>query len=281
MVGRAILGDFGEEEKGAPTLLNPLSEEQAVLRTTLLPGLTSVLVRNFHRQVRDMAVFELGKIFLLRPGEKLPVEGERLAVAAMGSTSAHWRRPYLSYDFYYMKGLFLTVFQILGLPEPEIVAAIHPAFHPGRCVAVHLSGTAVGFLGELHPSLCAKLGIPGPLAAGELDLNSVLSSAGGVPRYQSWSRVPAVERDLSLVVATSVPAGAVQDAIRRHGGALLQNISLFDLYVDDKIGPGTRSLTFNLLFGAQDRTLTDDEVNAAVQNIIAGLATEMGVGLRN
>ena len=280
MVSRGALGAFSGEGDGVLALLNPLSEEQAVLRTTLLPGLTGVLLKNFHRQVRDMAVFELGRIFLPRAGGKLPVEGERLAVEAMGSTPGHWQPGRRPYDFYYLKGLALAVFRVLGLPEPEMLPSTFPAFHPGRTASVLLDGTPAGFLGELHPSLLAEWGLTGPVAALELDLAVLWGKASGSLRYRPWARVPSVERDLAVVVSRTVPAGAVLDVIRRSGGALLQSASLFDVYEGDKVAPQARSLAFKLVFRAEDRTLTDEEVNGAVQNVVSGLASELQAKLR-
>jgi phenylalanyl-tRNA synthetase beta chain len=272
---------------GFLTLLNPLSEEQAVLRTTLLPGLVGVLVKNFHRQVRDMAVFELGRIFLPRPGEKLPREGERLAVAAMGASPVHWQAERRPYDFYYLKGLVLAVFRTLGLAQPEVAPTASPAFHPGRSAVVSLAGPAAagtppaGILGELHPSLAEELGLPGPVAALELDLDVLLGAAGEGVHYRPWPRFPAVDRDLAVVVNRAVPAGQVLDVIRRSGGALLQSVSLFDVYEGERIGPDARSLACKLVFQAPDRTLTDLDVNAAVQAVLAGLAAELQARLRS
>jgi len=277
LVAPAALAPFAAEEK-ALRLLNPLSEEQSVLRTSLLPGLVGVLVRNFHRQVRDMAVFELGRVFLPRPEEKLPAEGERLAAAVMGSPPPHWRGPRAAYDFYYLKGVLEAVFRALGLAEPEWVPASLPGFHPGRTAAVRVGDEEVGRLGELHPALLRELGLGGVVAALELDLGRL--PAVGVVSFRPLPRHPAVERDLAVVVRRDVPAGAVLETARRAGGATLREVSLFDVYEGGNLPPDSRSLACRLVFRADDRTLTDDEVNRAVDGIVAGLAAGFGARLR-
>jgi phenylalanyl-tRNA synthetase beta chain len=283
MVDGEFLSAFGGAPDAVLTLLNPLSGEQSVLRTTLLPGLVGVLVKNFNRQARDMAVFELGGIFLSRPGEKLPYEGGRLAVAAMGSSAPHWQGRRIPYDFYYLKGLALAVFRTLGLPEPEMSPGAPAAFHPGRSAAVLAGSRPAGALGELHPALSARFGLPPAVAAMELDLDILLgedwSPQGGV-RYRPQPRVPAVERDLAVVVNRARPAGAVLDVIRRRAGDLLESASLFDVYEGDRVAADERSLAFKLVFRAPDRTLTDPDVNAAVEAVLDGLTAELDARLR-
>ncbi|MBE3586705.1 MAG: phenylalanine--tRNA ligase subunit beta [Thermoanaerobacter sp.] len=265
----------------ALSLQNPLSVEQSIMRTMLLPGLLEVLARNFHRRVTSGAIFEVGRVFLPREGEALPEERPVLAAAAMGQGAAGWNRPPLPLDFYYLKGVLETLAARLGLPGLHLEREReNPAFHPGRTARVVVDGKTVGVLGELHPDVLEEYELDTRVCAFELDLASLLALTGGPPRYQPLPRLPGVRRDLALVVSREVPAADVLRVIRRAGGNLLRSVELFDVYEGEQVKEGCRSLAFSLLFQAGDRTLTDAEVTARIEAISGALVEELGAELR-
>ncbi|MBE3588388.1 MAG: phenylalanine--tRNA ligase subunit beta [Thermoanaerobacteraceae bacterium] len=263
-------------------LQNPLSEDQSVMRTMLLPGLVEVLQRNFNRRVTDGAIFEMGRVFLPGEGEPLPEERPVLAMAAMGTLPGGWNRAGTPLDFYYLKGVLETLGERMGLgrlvfqPERE-----NPAFHPGRTAYVQVNGERLGILGEIHPDVLESYGLDTRVTGCELDLQLLLSLAGAVPRYRPLPRFPAVERDLAVVVRRDIPAADVLRIIRKAGGHLLQSAQLFDVYEGEQIKEGHRSLAFALKFQAEDRTLTDEEVMAHTAAIAAALAKQLGAELRS
>lgn len=263
-------------------LQNPLSEDQSVMRTMLLPGLLEVLQRNFNRRVTDGAIFEIGRVFHPRVGEALPEERPVLAAAVMGKTPAGWNRESVTLDFYYLKGVLEVLAEKLGLPVPTFEREKqNPSFHPGRAALVKLKEDTLGILGELHPDVLEKYELDVRVTAFELDLNILLSLAGKPAKYRSLPRFPGVERDIAVVVRRDIPAGDVFRVIRKAGGPLLRSVQLFDVYEGKQVKEGHRSLAFALKFQADDRTLTDAEVLAHTAAISAALAKQLGAELRS
>ncbi|OAT79389.1 phenylalanine--tRNA ligase subunit beta [Desulfotomaculum copahuensis] len=271
----------GSERRQTLALQNPLSEEQSVMRTMLLPGLVEVLQRNFNRRVTDGAVFEIGRVYFPRDGEPLPEERPALAAAVTGQMPAGWNRPAQVLDFFFLKGVLETLAREIGLDVLHFEPLTgDPSFHPGRTAAVYAGEEKLGVLGELHPDVLESFELPARVTAFELDLASLLTRSGRVPRYQSLPRFPAMDRDLAVVVRKEIPAREVLRIIRKAGGALLSSVRLFDVYQGEQVKEGYRSLAFALKFQAGDRTLTDAEVLAHTAAISAALAKQLGAELR-
>lgn len=265
----------------ALALQNPLSYEQSVMRTTLLPGILEVLVRNFNRRVTSGAIFELGRVFYPRDGEALPEERLLLAAGAMGQAAYGWNRQPVQLDFYFLKGIVEALAERLGLPALEYEReGQNPTFHPGRAARVVAGGKELGVLGEIHPDVLENYGLGARACAFELDLEAMLEMATREPRYQPLPRYPGVRRDIALVVPREVTCGEILRVIRASGGENLRQVQLFDVYEGQQIKQGYRSMAFSLFFQAADRTLTDEEVAARVEAISAAAARELGAELR-
>lgn len=261
-------------------LQNPLREEQSVLRTTLLPGLLEVAARNANRKVMPVAIFELGRVFIPR-GEELPEEPLRLAGLVMGIWERGWAWPAQEMDFYYLKGVVEEILGRLRLPEIRFEASNSwPFLHPGRSATIYVEDVNLGFLGELHPDVLDAYDLPQRAYIFELDWEK----AGRVNKvpclYEPLPRFPAVERDLAVVVVEEITAEQVQRAIVAAGGANLKGCRLFDVYRGEQIASGHKSLAYTLTFQGEDRTLTDEEVNAALEKIQQELARKLGASLR-
>ncbi|MEW5954479.1 MAG: phenylalanine--tRNA ligase subunit beta [Bacillota bacterium] len=262
-------------------LMNPLSEEQSVMRTLLYPGLLEVLQRNYSRRVADGAIFELGSVFYPRPGELLPAEKPCLAAAVTGKAPGGWAGPGAPLDYFYLKGALEAVLAVLGAPGPSFPPLRdRPGFHPGRTATVEVDGKEVGFIGELHPGVQEQLELPQRVVCCELDLEVLASAAGETVRYSPLPRYPSVERDLAVVVGREVPAGDVLDVLYKAAGPLLKSVELFDVYTGEQVKQGCRSLAFALRFQAEDRTLTDGEVVERLKIITEALATSLGAEMR-
>lgn len=262
-------------------LQNPLSEEHSVMRTMMLPGLLEVLARNFSRQVQNGAVFEIGRVFYPQGEGSLPEERQVLAAAAMGRTPVGWNTPARELDFYHLKGVLENLFDFLCTEpvsfKPELE---NPSFHPGRSAWLEVGGTRFGVLGELHPDVMERFGLPNRVVAFELDLDRLLAVSGRPPVYAPLPKFPAIERDIAVLIKQGTPAVQVIDAIRGCGGELLRSVSLFDVYRGGQVAPGYQSMAFSLRFYAEDRTLTDTEVAERTAAIANALAQQFGAELR-
>jgi len=158
----------------------------------------------------------------------------------------------------------------------EVRAAAYAPWHPGRCAQLLVGGTVLGHAGELHPQVCRAVGVPVRTAAVELDLDVLMASAPEVVRGPELSTFPVAKEDVALVVADTVTAAEVEEALREGAGELLESVRLFDVYTGAQVGEGRRSLAFALRFRAPDRTLTDAETGAARDAAVARAAERCG-----
>ncbi|MFZ5649363.1 MAG: phenylalanine--tRNA ligase subunit beta [Bacillota bacterium] len=268
--------------RDAVRLQNPLSEEQSVMRTMMLPGLLEVLQRNASRRTTDLAVFELGKIFLPSNTGPLPEEKPVLAAAAMGGSPSGWNSQSQPYDFYYIKGVLEALLERAGVKGCNLERETgHSLFHPGRSARVTAGETLLGVIGELHPDVLENYDLPKRAVAMEVDFGALTHLAGKPRKYRPLPRFPGIERDLALVVPQDIAAGDIARVVRKHGGQYLQEIKLFDVYRGGQVKEGSQSLAFSLKFQAEDRTLTDQEVNGVVSAVAEALSGQFGAGLRS
>ena len=288
-VGRR-LGLSGE----AVRLENPMSEEQAVMRTTLLGSLLDSLHRNATRGMHDARLFEYGAVYL--PGSsseptgnpwypvgdaELPVERTRIGALMTGRVRpASWgdEEPPRA-DFFAAKGVLEALMRALRADWRAEPGASEPFLHPRRAATLLVGGEAAGWLGELHPSVASQWDLDG-VAGFELDFGVLARAATVVPRYEDLTSFPAVRQDIAVVVADDVPAARVLDVIRAAGGALLTGAEVFDVYRGAQVGEGRASLAIRLEFRASDRTLTDEEVGQRREKIVAALREQVSGELR-
>ncbi len=289
----ARLGLPGEGGEGI-AVHNPLSEELSVMRTSLLGGLIGAAGYNLARGAGEIALFESGRVYLrkappetggvlagqfagLRPP---PVrEPHRIGAIIAGPLGPHsWRGEPVPADFYSGKGLIELL--CASVHASVVLSAVElPFLHPGRGAEVRIGGTAAGWLGELHPRLAADHDLP-PSVAFELDAAAFFeASTEGEEIYEDLTSFPAVFEDIAVVVDDAVPAAAVHAAVEAGGGELLRSARIFDLYEGEQVGAGKRSLALRLEFRAADRTLTDADVAAKREAIVAELG-ELGGSLR-
>ncbi|MFF3318455.1 phenylalanine--tRNA ligase subunit beta [Streptomyces sp. NPDC003035] len=298
--------DADDARRRTVTLVNPLSDEEPALRTTLLPGLLAALRRNDGRGSHDLALFETGLVF--RPGEQpgvavrlpvdrrptdeeiagvnaaLPAQPRRVAVVLAGAREqAGWWGKGRPSDWADAIQAARTVAAEAGV-ELIISADQHAPWHPGRCAAFHVvvdgEKVLVGHGGELHPRVVKALGLPDRTCAMELDLDLVEKANEGPLKAPSISSFPVATQDVALVVDASVPAATVESALRDGAGELLESIRLFDVYTGDQLGEGRKSLAYALKFRATDRTLTVDEASAARDAAVSLAAERTGAVLR-
>ncbi|MBI3630681.1 MAG: phenylalanine--tRNA ligase subunit beta [Candidatus Rokubacteria bacterium] len=262
-------------------LLNPLSQDASALKSDLMPALLRVIATNVRRQQPNVRVFEIGKHYARVRGE--PAESRWLALALTGArANPAWYAPREPADGFDAKGLAEHVLAVLGLRDVAVDAdpGAHPYFEPGRWGRLVVGGTAVAAFGEIALPAREVFDIPAPVFGATIPLDVVVAIAVEPPRFVALPRHPSVQRDVAFVIPQSLPAAEVEQVIRSAGGALLRSVTLFDLYAGEGVGPGTRSLAWRLTFRADDRTLTDAEVNDAYARVIEDVRRRFGVEVR-
>ena len=261
-------------------IVNPLSEEQSAMRTTLLPGLLATAQHNVARDRSSLALFEIGRVFLSNGPDLQPEERLHLGVLLTGDVRPKtWRADAQIADFYVVKG----VLQALRV-DWRLVDGGPSFLHPGRAAEVLIGTRDAGYLGEIHPLVARDFGLgelEQPPAVFEIDLGHTLSAAErSGRRYRDLITYPPVFQDIAVVVDEAVEAQTVIDSVRAAGGDRLRRVRIFDLYRGEQIGAGRKSLALRLEFQAADRTLTDEDVAAIRQQIETRLAQEVGGSLR-
>jgi phenylalanyl-tRNA synthetase beta chain len=275
-----------DPEKGAEDLpresyvilSNPITQERSVMRRSLLSTGLETVAANLRFRER-VEVFEIGKVFLLEPGEELPAEPRRLSVVMSGRRGErHWlmsEGPDI--DFFDLKGVVETLLERLHVTGAVYEPAEHPTFQPGRTARLRVGDWELGILGELHPTVRDAFGMPDQrVAAAELDLEALLAQVPAAWFVDPVSAYPAVLQDLAVVVDEEVPAATVQALIAETGGFLLKRVQLFDVYRGEPVPAGKKSLAYALTFQAPDKTLRDAVVAKQVKRIVGRLRQELG-----
>lgn len=270
-----------DSRRNAVKIQNPLSEEQGILRTTMLHGILDIFSRNVARKNTDLSFFEIGKIFTPLKEDELPKETLSLVAAVMGKTPSWWHSPAKEMDFYYLKGILENLFDELNINDYSFSAEQgDSSLHPGRTAAVLVKGQAIGVIGEVHPTVAENYKLNERIYVMHVNLDAILNFAGGLKRFNPLPKYPGIERDIAVVVPANIPASDLNLAIRKAGGSLLERISLFDIYQGEQIKNGYKSMAFALRFQAADRTLTDEEVNDVYQKIQSILEEKFNAELR-
>jgi phenylalanyl-tRNA synthetase beta chain len=270
-----------DERRRFLALENPMSEDHAVLRTTVLGSLLDAARRNVARGTADLSLFEQGAVYFPRDGERLPHEHRALGGLLTGHVAPPtWGDPApRPADFYAIKGLLGAVLDTLRVdwsvsPEPE------PFLHPGRSARVLADDEIVGWIGELHPLVARAWDLEAAVGVFEVDLDRVVAHAVAVPRYRDLTSFPPVRQDLAVVLDDEVAAATVLDAVRDSAGKLLREVRVFDVYRGAQVGEGRKSLALALTFQAPDRTLTDEDVAPVRDKVVAALTDSLGGELR-
>jgi phenylalanyl-tRNA synthetase beta chain len=271
---------LGEKQDSKPVpVANPLSQEQAALRTSLIPALLQSALLNFHRQNAGVQFFETGRIFFQNHEGRH--EGRRLALLAGGETRpAHWRQKKKKADYYDLSGTIDALLKALHISNYQALPYKAPAFHPKRCAAIMSGSKPLGWVGEIHPELSQALDTDEPLVAAEFDTQALLELMPNQLTYVAPSPFPPVRRDLSMIAPESCPYERIAKTLRAAGGKDLESVSLIDLYGGEKIGAGKKSLTVSLVFRNPEKTLSDEDVDKLFQKMVGELEKKCEAVLR-
>ena len=257
-------------------LANPMSSEQSVMRTNLLPGLVNAAISNRARQAEALRLFEFGLVFV--PGADGLKQTQMLGGLLWGRRHAEsWYSGNEMVDFFDIKGVADGLVEWAGLHDVTLARADDPVLHPGQSANIMMAGEAVGRVGRIHPEIEKRLDIPGVYVfeiLGEAVLRRPRRVYGGISRY------PSVRRDLSIVVARVVGADQVEAAVREALGDILVDFKLFDVYEGEGIDSNEKSLALGLTLQSQEATLTDGEIGAFAQSALDALKNAVNARLR-
>ena len=255
------------------TISNPLGEDYSIMRTSTLNGMLASLSTNYNRRNKDVRLYELGNIYLPKslPVTELPDERTMFTLGMYGNG-----------DFFDMKGVCEEFFEKIGMKKKVTYDpnSEKPFLHPGRQANMIYEGKVVGYLGEVHPSVADNYSIGEKAYIAVIDILDVLEFAGFNHKYTGIAKYPAVTRDLSLVVPHAVLAGQIEEIFDQRGGNILESYQLFDIYEGAQIEKGFKSMAYSLVFRAQDKTLGENEISAAMKKIMNGL-NGLGIELRS
>ncbi len=251
-------------------ILNPLGEDTSIMRTTILPSMLEIIARNHSYRNKSARLYELGKNYLPRE-DGLADEPKYLSLGAYGD----------GVDFFSFKGSIETLLHELRITDVKYVACTdNDSYHPGRCAKVYAGETYLGVFGQIHPLVAANYGMDTEVYTAELSFDAMYEKRGDIPVYQPLPKFPAVTRDIAVVCDEAVTVGALEESIRRGAKGLLKDVSLFDIYRGPGVAIGKKSVAFNLVLRADDRSLTGEEADEDVQSILAALKADHNAVLR-
>ena len=243
-------------------ITNPLGEDTSIMRTTTIPSMMELLSRNYNNRNPKACLYEIGNEYIPVDGEPLPDEVPTLTVGMYGD----------EYDFFSLKGIIETLLSAVGIEEADVEACRqNPTFHPGRCAVLSVDGQQLGVLGEVHPTVCGNYGINRRAYVAKLNLRTLFSLEKVEKQYHPLPKFPASTRDIAVLCDDSLPVLTMEKAIKSAVGKILEKVELFDVYKGEQIAAGKKSVDFNIIMRAADRTLTDEEVASAMQKVTAAL----------
>ena len=251
-------------------IMNPLGEDTSIMRTTVLPSMLEILTRNYNYRNKAVRLYELGRTYFERE-DGMAEEPKLLSLGLYGPEE----------DFFSLKGSVETILESIRAVDVTY-EAVHdnPSFHPGRCARVLIQGEGVGVLGQIHPLVAANYGVDTDLYYAELSFDKLFAHRGADPEYVPLPKFPAVTRDIAVLVDQEITVGALEACIHEAAQSLLKEVALFDIYQGENLPAGKKSVAFNLVLRADDRSLTAQEADDEVKLILEQLGTTFGATLR-
>lgn len=265
--------DIDAWERNFVKLINPLGEENSVMRTILTPNMMEVLGRNYSRNISSVKAFEIGNTFIKNFDEEelLPEEQDSLVIACYGQSES----------FYTLKGMVEELLEKLGIYGVSYVAeSEYGVYHPGRCARITYNDIELGIMGEVHPDVADKYGIGTKGYCCEMAYDRVMKNANIEKFYKPLPKYPSTSRDIALIVREDVNVALIEDLIKEFGGKILESVQLFDVYRGKQVQEGMKSVAFTLTYRAADKTLTDDEVTKVHKKVLDVLREKLDAVLR-
>ena len=241
------------------------------MRTTVLPSMLEILVRNYNYRNKSVRLYELGRTYALGGEDGLAIERKVLSLGAYGG----------GMDFFSLKGLVEAVLDSIRAKDVSYKACrTNPSYHPGRCAEVYVGDRLIGVFGQIHPLLASPCATLAPFSWPLLSGVALMAPVGEDPTYVPLPRFPAVTRDIALVCDAGIPVAELKRCIMENGGEYLVGCNLFDIYTGSHIADGKKSVAFSLTMRAKDQTLTDEHAEETVANVLSALAEKPGAIIR-
>ncbi|MBR5792910.1 MAG: phenylalanine--tRNA ligase subunit beta [Ruminiclostridium sp.] len=251
-------------------IMNPLGEDTSIMRTTILPSMLEILTRNYNFRNKAAYLYELGRTYFERE-DGLADEPKVLSLGMYGPAES----------FFTLKGAVVTILESIRAEKITFVAETgNPSYHPGRCAKVFVNGAEIGVLGQIHPLVANNYGVDTELYCAELSFDALFAARGADPEYQPLPKFPAVTRDIAVLVDNEITVGALEECILGAAKGLLKEVKLFDIYKGANLPEGKKSVAFNLVLRADDRSLTAQEADDEVKAVLEALEKEFGAALR-
>ena len=278
---KILLAPDDFRSNGVP-LLNPISDELSVMRTTLLPGLLETAVKNISFRTLNLRIFEMRRIYLPTPDKELLDEPLYLSALLTGSRDPEgWNQSKGDIDFFDVKGIVENILGDLNVTGVSYAAdQLDPYYHPGKACRIVCGNRLLGSFGELHPTVQENYGITAPLYYLELNFEALIASRKGRGTAQVPSRFPSTFRDIALLLPKELPVAEVLGCVNGVKAAELEGVEIFDLYTGGNIPAGEKSVAIRVRYGSRERTLTDDEVTRLHQRVMDALKKKLNVSFR-
>lgn len=258
------------ELRNCVTITNPLGEDTSIMRTTSVASMLSALSYNYNHQNASAKLFEIATIYIPTQKGQLPNEPEIITLGMYGNV-----------DFFDLKGVCEALFKNMNISNVSYVADTeNPTYHPGRCAKVLISDEVIGTIGEIHPDVLKNFDIEEKAYVAEISLEKVFNAINDDIKFKPLPKFPSVTRDIAMLVDKTTPVGDIEKVIKKASGALLENISLFDVYEGSQIPDGKKSVAYNISYRASDRSLTNEEINKIFTKIVKDLEYKLGAQLR-
>ena len=266
----------------AVQIANPLTEDQSIMRTTLLPSLIANAQRNRNHQINDVQFFECSKVFIPNGTDEYPNEPERVAGIIAGNLGAGvYGDPLRPADFFDIKGVVEGMLDRCGISDYTITHTDHPTFHPGRRAEIRIEDKVLCVFGEAHPEVLENYDLPHKAYLFELDFETLVGVVEPTKQFEPIPIYPSVNRDLAIVLDVEIPASRPTKIIRSAGGELVSGLHLFDVYTGEQVPEGKKSLAFAIEYRSTTETLTDEIVDRIHSGILEQLERELGATLRS
>jgi len=278
---KILLGE-GDPRRNIVSILNPLTEDQSVMRSTLLPGLLETAARNISFRNLSPHLFEMRRVYLPAKDTDLPEEPVYAAGLLCGARDPEgWHRKRESVDFFDVKGLMENILDAFAINKAVFNAVnVENYYHPGKSCSIMIGNRKLGSFGEIHPTVQENFGIDAPVYYFELNFEELSSCCNDKTEIVPPPRFPDTFRDIAMLLDESLETGAVMGCIRENKIKELENIELFDLYTGEGVPSGHKSIAVRLRYRSPDRTLTDEEVNRLHQRIIDNLLKKLKIAIR-
>ena len=271
------------ELRRAVPIMNPLTDEYPLLRTTLLSSIFENAARNYSRKNEDVRLFEVAPVFFPKslPITEQPFEVQKLAGLIMGRREPKgWTQNNSEVDFYDAKGIVEELLEQLEIFNYTVEAGEHYALHPGKTAIFKKGREILATVGEVHPAVTENLGINKKVFVFEADVETLLKCTAKKFTFENLPKYPAISRDLAILVNRDIAAGDVEKVIVKSAGKFFKEVTLFDVYTGERISGDKKSLAFNVKFQSKERTLTDAEADDAFKNILAAVEKNFAAELR-